>query len=123
MSEHLKIGHYGESLAKKYLKKKGYRIISANIKYSWGEIDIIAKDNNDVLVFIEVKTLKKIKEDYESLRPEDNLTYTKLSKLKKSCLFFANQNPKLISRGWRIDLIALTIIDKNCDIQHLENIG
>lgn len=59
------VGEYGENLAVEFLKKNGYRIISANFKVPIGrnirgaqvsgEIDIVALDKN-VVCFVEVKT-------------------------------------------------------------------
>lgn len=48
-------GKSGEMEATKYLKKNGYEIICNNFRCQQGEIDIIAKDKNEI-VFIEVKT-------------------------------------------------------------------
>lgn len=48
-------GKIGEDAAAYYLTKHGYRIICRNFRCIQGEIDIIAKDGNN-LVFIEVKT-------------------------------------------------------------------
>jgi len=123
--KHIEIGQAGEQIAVAYLRQKGYKILKTNVRYVWGEIDIVAKDYNNILVFFEVKSLsqkKQISDPAEKLRPEDNLTKSKLFKLKRACLFFANQNPKLVIKGWRIDLIALTIEDKDCDIKHFESI-
>ena len=55
----MKLGDKGEGLAVKFLKKKGYQIITQNYKTRIGEIDIIAKEG-DTLVFIEVKTRESI---------------------------------------------------------------
>ena len=126
MKTHIETGKTGEQVAVAYLRQKGYKILKTNIRYIWGEIDIVAKDCNNILVFIEVKSLNQLRQASdrnERLRPEDNLTKSKLFKLKKACLFFANQNPKLTTKGWRIDLLALTISDESCDINHLENIA
>lgn len=49
------IGKIGEDLATKYLENLGYTIIERNFVAKQGEIDIIAKDKEE-LVFIEVKT-------------------------------------------------------------------
>ena len=52
-----KIGTAGETLAEKYLKKQGYKILQKNFVAPHGEIDIVAKDG-DYIVFVEVKRRK-----------------------------------------------------------------
>lgn len=47
-------GREGENLAVDYLLKKGYKILEKNFRCSFGEIDIIAKDGN-FIVIVEVK--------------------------------------------------------------------
>ena len=49
------IGKKGESVAVRYLKKQGYKIIQQNYRSKAGEIDIIARERK-TLVFVEVKT-------------------------------------------------------------------
>ncbi|MFT5728648.1 MAG: putative endonuclease [Desulforhopalus sp.] len=49
------LGQKGEKQAAKYLKKKGYKLVTANYRCQYGEIDLIARDA-DILIFIEVKT-------------------------------------------------------------------
>ena len=49
------IGRKGESIAVRYLKKQGYKIVEQNYRSKVGEIDIIARDKK-TLVFVEVKT-------------------------------------------------------------------
>ena len=49
------IGSYGENLARKFLEKKGFKLIEKNFKTPrWGEIDLVMKDG-DTLVFAEVR--------------------------------------------------------------------
>lgn len=55
MYERHVIGKFGEDVAERYLRQKGYRIIGRNFSCRQGELDIIA-ENNEYLVFIEVKT-------------------------------------------------------------------
>ena len=55
------IGAKGEEKACKYLKMKGYQIMEKNYRCKLGEIDIIAKDKNKEIVFIEVKTRSNLK--------------------------------------------------------------
>jgi putative endonuclease len=48
-------GSYGEDVVVGYLIEQGYRILERNYRYRHREVDIIALQN-DVLVFVEVKT-------------------------------------------------------------------
>ena len=50
------VGNDGEKRAVDYLIENGYKILFRNWRLSGGEIDIIAL-KDDVLVFVEVKTL------------------------------------------------------------------
>lgn len=51
------IGNIGEQKAVQYLIQSGFKIISRNFRKRGFEIDIVALDKNDVLRFIEVKTV------------------------------------------------------------------
>lgn len=52
---HIELGRYGEELASKYLIAHGYTVIDRNIRYRFGEVDIIALKGEELIV-IEVKT-------------------------------------------------------------------
>jgi len=51
------VGAWGESLAAEYLKKKHFKLVAANYRCRYGEIDIIVS-NRQYLVFVEVKLRK-----------------------------------------------------------------
>jgi putative endonuclease len=48
------VGREGESLAERFLRSRGYRILARNVRSPSGELDVVAEDG-DVLVFVEVK--------------------------------------------------------------------
>ena len=143
MKSNIELGQLGENLACEYLVKKGYKIIERNFRQKWGELDIIAKVPNKTLVFVEVKTLRQSsgQAPEEQLSPEDQLTCSKLQKLKRTASLYAGHRQELIKdeKGWRIDLITLTlreisgstlnesngltIKEECCDIKHYENIA
>ena len=56
-NSHLFTGKYGENEAVNYLLGKDYLIIERNFRLKIGEIDIIAKDRDGSLCFVEVRTL------------------------------------------------------------------
>lgn len=147
MENNLTIGRVGEEIACVYLAEQGYKVLERNFRRPWGELDIVARDKDRTLVFIEVKTMKfngsasiQAGESGQGsgatrrILPEDNMTGSKLRKTRKIAVMYANANPESIdeSVGWRIDLIAISIFGsanmpltdliKNCEIKHFENV-
>jgi putative endonuclease len=83
MAEHNEIGKTGENIAVTFLMKQGFTILDRNYRIPQGEIDIVAKKDN-VLRFVEVKSIKVrdcSKTDGLIIYPEDNLTFSKWSKM------------------------------------------
>lgn len=54
-------GKLGENEAADFLLQQGYIIISMNYESRAGEIDCIAKDRDETIVFVEVKAAKSLK--------------------------------------------------------------
>ena len=103
-------GKDGEEKACNYLKSKKYKILEKNYRCLYGEIDIIAKYNN-TLVIIEVKYRKSAKfgKGYEAVN------YTKQQKIIKTLKYYINE--KNVKMPVRFDVIS---IDDN-EITHIEN--
>ena len=51
------LGRWGEDLTAEYLRDKGYRILAANWRCRFGELDLVAEDGT-YLCFVEVKLRK-----------------------------------------------------------------
>ncbi|RPI23489.1 MAG: YraN family protein [Acidobacteria bacterium] len=66
------LGRWGEWVALRYLRKRGWDIVARNWKGKRGELDLVAYDE-DCLVFVEVKT----RQLPSLLPPEDQITRTK----------------------------------------------
>ena len=79
----MKLGQRGEDLAASYLQKQGYKIIQRNYKTMIGEIDIIARDRDD-LVFIEVKT----RESLEYGHPFESVNKNKRRKIANVAMLY-----------------------------------
>lgn len=50
-----KVGNEGENTAQNFLIRQGYSILERNFRSRFGELDIIAREKNQI-VFVEVKT-------------------------------------------------------------------
>ena len=53
-----KVGRDGENKVASFLRKNGYAIVKRNFQCRYGEIDIIA-ENDEYILFVEVKTRKE----------------------------------------------------------------
>ena len=109
-------GRDGEEIAKSYLIKKGYQILSQNYHSRFGEIDIIAKEK-DCFVFVEVKT----RSSFAFGAPLEAITRFKLRKLIKTSQFFLNRY-KLGDVCYRFDAIEIKFLNGEITIDHVENI-
>ena len=108
-------GKEGEKIAAFFLKKNGYRIIETNFRCVLGEIDIIARENGD-LVFIEVKTRKSEELGY----PEQAVGRKKQKKLSQLALWYLEKN-KFTDIQARFDVVAVTISDSTNEIKLIKN--
>lgn len=119
------VGKFGENYATRYLKKRGYKILARN----WynakgkrlGEIDIVARRNDGVIVFVEVKTRVVLHGDQDIL-PEEQITRSKLHKLERIAQCYMAEN-SLWADAWQCDAIAVVVKDDVVvDVRYLENI-
>lgn len=116
--DNITTGKYGEDLAEEFLKKKGYRILERNFKKLWGELDIIAEIEGEI-IFIEVKAQNKNNRFF--IRPEENITFFKQKQLIKSARGYLAFKRKLDNK-WRIDVVAVELGDGgDFDIRHIKN--
>lgn len=112
------LGQQGEKMIEDYLKEKGYEVIDRNYLKRSGEIDLIAHSpKRDEIVFIEVKTRKSVTYG----RPEEAVDKRKLKKIEQTALQWLQEKNKS-NIHWRIDIIALELMEK-IKITHLENVS
>jgi len=111
----VKMGKSGEDLAAEYLKSLGYKIIHRNYYSQYGEIDIIALDD-DLLVFLEVKTRTSNLSSALS-----SVSYAKQLKLSKTASFFLSQKHQYEDNFTRFDLIVVLKKPDSTKIQHFKD--
>ena len=95
-------GFNGEKLATKFLKDNQYKILANNFRGHSGEIDIIAMKKNN-LVFVEVKTWDKYKED--SL--DKVINNTKRKRMIDTAKYFLMNNEKYYGKLISFDIIFI----------------
>lgn len=109
------LGKKGEDFAAHYLTKHGFHIIDRNFKARYGELDIIATENN-TLVFIEVKT--RIGRQFGL--PEEAVTTRKLAEVIKTGEYYKLLHPNL-PESLRIDVIGIELMNDD-SIQYFNHI-
>jgi putative endonuclease len=105
-SIHLRRGARGEKLACRFLRRNGYKVLYRNFKgRSGGEIDIVCRDN-DILVFVEVKT--RTREDFG--RPVAAVDRQKQKRISRGGLAWLRMldNPDIL---FRFDVVEVIMAD------------
>lgn len=93
-------GAWGESPAAAFLEKNGLKILARNYRTAKGELDLIARDGEN-LVFVEVKTRKNLDFGY----PEEAVTPIKIEHLIEAAEAYMLEH--LEEQSWRLDVIAI----------------
>jgi len=107
---------HGEEVVCRYLKKQKYSILETNFNCKMGEIDIIAKNKNEI-IFIEVKTRKS----YKYGLPAEAVTKQKIKHIYKTAEYYVyTRNLKNIDM--RIDVIEVYVSNGKYYINHLKNV-
>ena len=113
---HLAFGVAAEETAARYLAGLGYTILHRNVRVGHCEIDIIARDG-DELVFAEVRARRA----NPVAAPEDTVGPVKLERLTRAAELWT-QNANYMG-FWRIDLVAVTLYDGGeMNIELIKNI-
>ena len=118
-----KLGDFGEKMARRYLRRHGYKIKAKNFVADGHEIDIIAEDR-DTLAFVEVKTRTLGHERPNEPRPASSVDTPKQRGIIQAARFYTAYNP--VSKKKRFDIIEVYVNSNNAkyslaEIKHLKN--
>ncbi len=97
------LGRRGESIAARYLKRHGYRIVARGRHLQPGELDLVAVDPQRTLVFVEVKTRRS----QEAGHPSEAVDAAKQRRLTRLAVTFMKRHG-LLEHTARFDVVALT---------------
>jgi putative endonuclease len=108
------LGDRGERAAARFLRRKGFRIITRGYRTPQGEIDLIARDG-DRLVIVEVKTRRRGD-------PAEAVTPAKQRRLTLAANHFLKRH-RLLDLPCRYDIVAIIWPedDRRPRIEHIED--
>lgn len=108
-------GKKSESVAAKFLKKQGYKILEQNYRNKLGEIDIIAKEK-ETLVFVEVKARRS----RQFGNPKWAITPKKKRKISMVALYYLKTTRQSLVKA-RFDVVAITSTQESPEIEIIKN--
>jgi len=115
MDSRKELGDAGERLAAEFLVGKGYRIIERQYRTKLGEIDLVARDQDEI-VFVEVKTRR----DKSFGDPEEAVHGLKLTHMARAGEAYL-RDKKSESMPHRYDVVAIHWPEEDePEIIHLE---
>jgi len=106
------LGMKGEALAAAHLKKKGFRILESRYRTPFGEIDLIA-EQNQVIHFIEVKCRRH--NGYGGALAA--ITPAKCQHLKRAIQWYLIEKPECRKQFLQVTAIGIRIQGEAVDIQ------
>ena len=111
----MSVGTWGEELAAAYLREKGYVILERDWHSGHRDLDIVAQ-NNEYLVFVEVKT----RTTDIIAKPEQAVNWKKQRNLVRSINHYLHY--RNIDQPWRFDVISIVgSLGKEPQIEHIED--
>lgn len=108
-------GKLSEIFAKKYLETQGYCIVECNRRTPYGEIDLIAKDQ-DTIVFVEVKARRSNKFGH----PNYAVHAKKQHKIISSALFYLQQTQQSHLKA-RFDVLSIQFKNQKIEAELIKN--
>lgn len=111
------LGRRGETIAAQHLVGRGLTILERNWRCPHGEIDIVARDGDD-LVFVEVKTRSSIGYGH----PLEAITPIKLARLKRLAGAWCLAHPEVVG-AIRLDAVGVIAPPgEAAEVEHLERV-
>ena len=114
MSRQKEIGNWGEEIAQQHLLSLGYEILERNWHFHHYEIDIIARDN-DELVIVEVKT--RSSDSYE--HPSEAVSGRKIRFLINAAEAYIQEKDSDLDT--RFDVISILVLGQDFQLEHIKD--
>jgi len=108
------LGEIAEGLAAQHLEKLGYQILERNWYYGHLELDIVARDK-DELVVVEVKARSGLRYEH----PSEAVTNTKIKRIVEAADAYIIE--KNIESETRFDVITVIFVDHKFELEHFKD--
>jgi putative endonuclease len=105
-------GQLGETLAGRYLVRRGWKIVARNWSGAGGELDIVAV-RAGVLAFVEVKSRA------EAAELDDPIRFGQRGRMINAARLFVACHPQLAGASARFDVVAIDLRRRRRRVDHI----
>lgn len=109
-----RLGRKGEQRAATLYERRGAEVLARNVAYAVGELDLIVREPDGTIVFVEVKTRSS-----RSFGGAEAVTGRKLARMRKAAAHWLDGKPFV---AVRFDVVVLTTKGASFDIDFYEGV-
>lgn len=114
MADHNELGIMGEEIALEYLLKKGNKILKKNYRFGRNEVDLILKDQNEIVI-LEVKT----RSNPFMAGPEKTVTRSKQRAIIQVAQDYVETHN--MDEEVRFDIVSILIHNGETKVDHIKD--
>jgi putative endonuclease len=103
MAAHLQAGRRAEYLGRTFLEKHGLRVLAANYRCRFGELDLVMTQGEE-LVIVEIRYRRRT----GFIGPVDSISPAKRRRIARAAAHFLQRNRRFGNRAVRFDVLALS---------------
>lgn len=111
------LGAWGEDVAERHIERLGWTVLDRNWRCPRGELDLVARQHDGTVVFVEVKT--RSGRGYGS--PLEAVTVAKIAKLHEMAQWWLREHQVRAPRV-RIDVIGVVREAGGVDVDHVRGV-
>jgi putative endonuclease len=111
MAVHNDVGKKGELEAQRYLIGIGHEVVQVNVRFVYGEIDIVTREKRRsgyAYHFVEVKTVTREKGYSKIEHPLQNVTREKVRRVHMAVQGFLMKHPEI--KDWQFDVLCIYLV-------------
>jgi putative endonuclease len=107
MAKHNDIGALGENAAARRLEEQGHEVIDRNVRYPYGEIDMVTREkirSRMIFHFVEVKTVARERSPH-TYNPLQNISREKLARQRRAIQAYLMGHREIVE--WCYDVMCV----------------
>ena len=109
-------GREAESLARQYLQARGLKMLAANYRCRYGELDLVMRDGA-CLVVVEVRSRRNARHG----APEASIDFRKARRLARAAGCFRRDHPQFNGMMLRFDVVGILTGGERARIRWIPN--